>query len=148
MVVKCYAGFWIRVLAYLIDALIVMPVMILTLCAQLPMKPLITRLIGSLFPLAIWWVYSAGLESSPRQGTPGKLICGLKVTDLDGNRITFVRASRRFLIKLCCWLFPFGFISFIAVAFNKRKQGFHDMFAGTCILKKSCCGNNPQAFST
>lgn len=136
--VNCYAGFWIRVLACLIDFLIVMPVLICTLRTQKFGAPLMILLIEDLFIIAIWCVYSAGLESSPWQGTPGKLICGLKVTDLNGNRITFVRASGRFLIKLCFWSSPLTFLLYLSVAFNKCKQGLHDRIAGTRVLRKSC----------
>ncbi len=134
---KCYAGFWIRVFACLIDALIVVPVLMSAVLAQM-YEPFMTLLIANLLILAIWWAYSAGLESSPWQGTLGKLICGLKVTDLNGNRITFTRASGRFLVKLCFFSVPLAFISFIPVAFSKRKQGLHDMIAGTCVLRKFC----------
>ena len=34
----------------------------------------------------IWLVYSALLEGSPLQGTVGKLICGIKVVDTEGQR--------------------------------------------------------------
>ncbi len=135
---KCCAGFWIRVLACLIDVLIVMPALIISEFGALQFQPPRALFILNLTILAIWWAYSAGLESSPWQGTLGKLICGLKVTDLNGNRITFARAFGRFLVKLCLLTFPFAFLLYLSVAFNKHKLGLHDRIAGTCVLRKSC----------
>jgi uncharacterized RDD family membrane protein YckC len=45
------------------------------------------------------WLYYALLESSDRQGTLGKIACGLFVSDLGGQRISFGQASARFWVK-------------------------------------------------
>jgi uncharacterized RDD family membrane protein YckC len=48
----------------------------------------------------LWqWLYYAFMEASSRQGTLGKMAMGLAVTDLEGRRLTFARASGRFLGK-------------------------------------------------
>ena len=77
--------------------------------------------------------YYAGMESSVRQATTGKGILGLRVTDLDGNRITFLRAAIRDLAKIISAFILL--IGFIMVAFTERKQGLHDMIAGTLVVK-------------
>jgi uncharacterized RDD family membrane protein YckC len=81
----------------------------------------------------IWWAYSAVLESSVWQGTVGKKLLGLKVTDLDGRRISVGRATGRFAAGLVAAL-PFC-IGFMMVGWTKRKQGLHDMMAGTLVIK-------------
>ena len=48
----------------------------------------------------LWqWLYYAFMESSSRQGTLGKMAMNLAVTDLEGRKLTFARASGRFLGK-------------------------------------------------
>ncbi len=80
------------------------------------------------------WLYFAILESSAWQGTVGKKVLGLRVTDLDGNRISFGRATGRFFAKLVS---NFTFmIGYIMAGFTAKKQALHDMIAG-CLVTKS-----------
>ena len=59
----------------------------------------------------IGWLYYAGMESSARQATLGKGLLGLRVTDLDGDRISFLRATGRHFAKILSALILFiGFI--------------------------------------
>ena len=46
------------------------------------------------------WAYFAGMESSERQATLGKSAMGIYVTDLNGQRITFLRATGRYFAKI------------------------------------------------
>jgi len=77
------------------------------------------------------WLYSAFMLSSSYQATLGKMIFGMKVTDLSGNRISFARATGRHFAK---WVSAaILFVGFLMVAFTERKQGLHDMLAGTLV---------------
>ena len=60
------------------------------------------------------------------------------VTDLEGNSISFWRATWRFLLILLSWLFfPFTLIGVIFFRFiNKNKRSLHDILAGTLVTKK------------
>ena len=58
---------------------------------------------------------------------------GMKVTDLAGNRISFLRATGRYFAKIISALILF--IGFIMVAFTEKKQGLHDMIAGTLVVR-------------
>jgi len=58
----------------------------------------------------------------------------LIVTDLNGNRISFGRASGRFFSKIISGLIPFG-IGYILAGFTERKQALHDMIAGCLVLR-------------
>lgn len=79
------------------------------------------------------WLYEAFMESSSYQATLGKMIFGMKVTDLDGKRISFERATGRHFAK---WLSTMIlFIGYIMVGFTERKQGLHDLLAGTLVLR-------------
>ena len=78
--------------------------------------------------------YFAGLHASKWQGTIGKKILGLKVTDLKGNRISFWRAFGRYLAM--SFLSGILLIGYIMAAFTEKKQGLHDLIAGTLVVKK------------
>ena len=55
----------------------------------------VTILVG----IAVTWLYYAIMESSKLQGTLGKMALGIKVTKVTGGKITFGRATGRFLQK-------------------------------------------------
>jgi uncharacterized RDD family membrane protein YckC len=104
------AKFWKRVTACLIDAIIIyLHASILTclfhLTFRIPM-PAPGRLgpahflIASSIMLIISWLYFAFTESSAKQASLGKLALGLMVTDLNGGRLRFQQATRRFLLKI------------------------------------------------
>jgi uncharacterized RDD family membrane protein YckC len=147
-----YGGFWIRVVAAIIDVLIVAvvlsPLKIIFglggaalggfgphgLHGQMVLPYLIAG--GGTFGLLRLcggWLYEALMESSSYQATLGKMIFGMKVTDLYGNRISFARATGRHFAKILSGMILC--IGFIMVAFTERKQGLHDMIAGTLVRR-------------
>jgi uncharacterized RDD family membrane protein YckC len=159
-----YAGFWLRFVAYLIDGVIFgIPLGILCVVLFLvfggvaaihgaipvngdpdAMQAALPGLIGAMlgfyfmfFAIAIVgsWLYYAMLESSARQATFGKSIMSLRVTDMNGNRLSFGRASGRFFGKLVTGLVPFG-IGYIMAGFTEKKQALHDFIAATLVWKK------------
>jgi uncharacterized RDD family membrane protein YckC len=77
------------------------------------------------------WVYRAGLESSHYQATLGKMAMRLKVTDVEGLRITPARATARYLAKYLSAI-TLG-IGYLMVGFDEQKQGLHDQIAGTLV---------------
>ncbi|MFZ0796507.1 MAG: RDD family protein [Terriglobales bacterium] len=79
------------------------------------------------------WLYEAFMESSSYQATLGKMIFGMKVTDLNGNRISFERATGRHFAK---WLSGLVLcVGYIMVGLTERKQGLHDLLAGTLVRR-------------
>ena len=78
------------------------------------------------------WLYFAGMESSPIQATPGKLVLGIKVTDYLGLRPTFLRATARHFCKIL------SFITLLAgyamILFTRRRQGLHDILSGSLVV--------------
>ena len=140
-----YGGFWIRVVAFIVDAIIVRtlawPIGLLFGLGGLagtfggfPHRGLWHLLGGGVLAVVIIfgsWLYEALMLSSPYQATLGKMIFGMKVTDLYGNRISFARATGRHFAK---WLSGMILgIGYIMVGFTERKQGLHDMLAGTLV---------------
>lgn len=133
-----YAGFWRRFAATLIDGVIFQilglgAAYVLMMFFSAYKNELMVSIGGPLVILIIAIIYFAGLESSSMQGTFGKKLAGIVVTDLYGNRISFLRAVGRYFAKfLSCILF----VGFIMAAFTEKKQGLHDMIAGTLVLRK------------
>jgi len=143
-----YGGFWIRVVAAIIDAIIVRvvvsPVHLFfgslgvagMMGGGIPHPAGLAILGGGVTLIAAAfasWLYEAFMESSSYQATLGKMICGMKVTDLNGNRISFERATGRHFAK---WLSGMILgIGYIMVGFTERKQGLHDLIAGTLVPK-------------
>ncbi len=85
--------------------------------------------------MIIHWLYFAGMESSARQGTIGKSMMSLRVSDLDGKRISFGHATGRFFAKIVSGMIPF-LIGYLMAAFTEKKQALHDLIAGTLVLGK------------
>jgi uncharacterized RDD family membrane protein YckC len=76
--------------------------------------------------------YFAIFEASATQGTPGKMLLGLRVTDLVGRRLGIGRSLFRQLMK-CAELASSG-VAYVIAAFTGRRQALHDIFAGTLVM--------------
>jgi uncharacterized RDD family membrane protein YckC len=149
-----YAGFWLRFVALIIDQLLLYFVVMILLLpfaasvgmgmrgmatgrppdlqALLPMIHVMFRL--ALLRIIVHWLYYSLLESSAWQGTLGKKALGLEVTDLDGSRISFGRATGRFFAKFISAII-LG-IGYIMAGFTEKKQALHDILAGTLVIRK------------
>jgi uncharacterized RDD family membrane protein YckC len=79
-------------------------------------------------------LYYGLFESSPLQATPGKMALSIKVTDMNGNRVSIGRAIGRYLGKILSSLI-LG-IGYLMIAFTEKKQGLHDIMAETLVIKK------------
>ncbi|MEM7780662.1 MAG: RDD family protein [Pseudomonadota bacterium] len=147
-----YGGFWIRVVAYIIDAIILG-------IAGAVIGGILGAVIGvgggsqdaaggvgGLVGLVLGIAYFTVLESSDWQATVGKKAMGLIVTDTDGNKITWLRALGRYAGKLLSGAILL--IGYIMIAFTERKQGLHDMLASTLVLKgePGMTGTDPSTF--
>ena len=78
-------------------------------------------------------VYHIVMESTAKQGTYGKQLLKIKVSDLQGYRISLARSIGRNLCKIIS-VAPF-FIGYLYSFFNKQQQCMHDMIAGTLVIK-------------
>jgi len=148
-----YAGFWLRFVAFIIDAIVlhfIFTIVTLPFIASMgvrgimrghmPMSPEeLIPLMRGLFHIflirtGLNWLYYALLESSAWQATLGKKALGLEVTDMQGMRISFGRATGRFFAKIISSIILC--IGFIMIGFTEKKQGLHDMIAGTLVIRK------------
>lgn len=153
-----YAGFWLRFVAYIIDAII------LSIAYWIIISPLLgllgfgtfnsfssgtmteEEMIGmasifsgsiiiiQLVSIVIYWLYFALMESSNKQATVGKMALGLIVTDMNGNKISFGQATGRYFGKIISGIILA--IGYIMAGFTEKKQALHDMLANTLVIKK------------
>ncbi len=142
-----YGGFWIRFVAALIDGvlvgIVVLPFRLMIglfigaagMAVSMPGigVHIVKFIVGGAFSLCGYWIYEAAMESSAKQATVGKMVLGLKVTDLEGHRISFARATGRHFAKLISAMILL--IGYIMAGFNERKQALHDMIAGTLVVR-------------
>ena len=123
-----HAGFWRRFVAAIIDGIIVGVASFL-----ITLTPL--GFINWLFGLAVGWLYYSIMESSITQATLGKMVIGIIVTDISGNRVSFGRATGRHFAKIISGIILY--IGYIMIAFTEKKQGLHDIMADTLVEVKS-----------
>lgn len=153
-----YAGFWLRVVAAIIDGIVLsipfIPFMVAVFSGMMPIlmrSPNPQEVIFSLLPRLLFlglawiiasWLYWSLLESSAWQATLGKKALGLYVTDLSGNRASFGRTSGRFCAGRLIGIVPYiGGLYFlvdcICAGLTERKQAIHDVIAGCLVLRKA-----------
>ncbi len=93
------------------------------------------ELAGNLLGLGLGWLYAALFESSHLQATPGKMALGIQVTDLNGERVSFGRATGRHFGK---WVSALTLgIGYLMCLFTARKQCLHDLMAGCLMQRKA-----------
>lgn len=135
-----YSGFWKRFAAFFIDSIVV------SLCGFLILvifkviyisasgSTFEAKFFGNILRVLLGWVYFATFESSPKQATLGKRALGIKVVDLNGQRISFGKATGRYFAKFISSLLLF--IGYIMAAFTEKKQGLHDKMTGCLVVNK------------
>jgi uncharacterized RDD family membrane protein YckC len=131
-----YGGFWIRVVAYIIDAIllgVVAGIIGAILHINLTDPASSSRSAGSGVSLVLSFAYFAGMWSY-QGATLGQRIFGLKVVDANtGQRIGLGKAGLRWVGLLIS--FFVCFVGVIWVAFDARKQGWMDKIAGTLVTQ-------------
>lgn len=152
-----YAGFWLRFIAYLIDGIILQ---IAGFIISLPFIGAIVfnafriaredsftdqsmmgiaGILGAIFLLSLitvvmGWLYFSLMEASKNQGTLGKMVLGLQVTDMDGNRISFGRATGRYFAKIISGMILM--IGYILAGLTDKKQALHDLITNCLVIRK------------
>jgi uncharacterized RDD family membrane protein YckC len=88
------------------------------------------------YPIAIGlaWLYEALMVSSSKQGTLGKMAVGIVVTDMQGRRISFLRATGRHFGKIISSMILMA--GYLMQPFTEKRQALHDMMAGCLVLRK------------
>ena len=148
------AGFWIRVVALVIDFVV------FTL-AELSMGLAARRVWGPgvrdstmlqftifLFTLLFAAVYVILLHAATGQ-TIGKMLMGIRVVLLDGRRLPFGTALLRFVAYAFSCL-PLGF-GYVMAGLRRDKRALHDLIAGTRVEREpppAPASNPPPAAAT
>jgi len=141
--VSPYAGFWIRLLAYFLDAVfltildlvIAVPAFLVGFFLLRNRTGLFLAVMGLAYLLVfavsiLYYVYFVGR----RGATPGKKILGLRIVREDGiEPVGYGKAFLRLLGYLVSGMILY--IGFIMIAFTDRKKGLHDMMVGTNVIK-------------
>ncbi|MBJ3776082.1 RDD family protein [Acuticoccus mangrovi] len=134
-----YGGFWRRLVAAVIDGILFSAISVPAGIAVygedriFPAGPTLVEVpdnfwIGTLLPLILtvfFWVRWAA--------TPGKMVMNLKVLRADDGRyVTMWQGVGRY----CAYFISafFFMLGFIWIAFDRRKQGWHDKLAGTVVI--------------
>lgn len=138
-----HAGFWRRLLAFLVDSLLLTALSLLLFYALY--GPVYFREVGLVneqvgyywhWELLINWLLPLLLAVFfwvRFQGTPGKLLLNCKIVDAcTGFRLSVAQAILRYLAYFVSIL-PLG-LGFLWIVWDRRKQGFHDKIAGTVVI--------------
>lgn len=133
-----YASFWKRTVAYLIDRFISCFISMIVgfifgyVLVQMGVSNAVSRLVTVLLGLGVFIGYYVWPESSAWQATIGKRIFGLKVTDENGQRISFWRSLGRYLGFIVSGL-ALG-IGYLMCLWTERKQCLHDKLANCLVV--------------
>ena len=133
-----YVGFWMRFVASVIDSILIMllvyPLMSMIFGWDNVMAgnvdtgvSLLLELVLPAIAIIVFWIY--------RSATPGKMVVGARIVNARtlGKASTGQLIGRYFGYYLSTIVF---FLGFLWIAFDKRKQGWHDKLAGTVVIKK------------
>jgi uncharacterized RDD family membrane protein YckC len=158
-----YAGFWLRFAAHILDQIIIGLFNFLVFIPFLVFTGLISGWGGlrsmnfedlsheesfmlaagfmgffvtlTVISVLVSWLYYAIMESSSRQATLGKIALEIKVTDMEGRRISFLNATGRYFGKIISGMT--FLIGYLMAGFTTHKQALHDILAGCLVIKKT-----------
>jgi uncharacterized RDD family membrane protein YckC len=144
---EVFAGFWVRVGAAVIDcillAIIVFPLLHAVYGAAYwestkliagPMDFLLSWVLPAIATI-IFWVY--------KQSTPGKMALGIRIADAaSGNAPSTSQCVGRYFAYIVS-IIPL-FLGFFWIAWDARKQAFHDKLAGTVVLRRKRAEATPR----
>lgn len=138
-----YAGFWIRLVATIIDTVLLLILMIPIAFAVIAMTGTVNLeglealdsspigiLLNYILPIVVviaFWYYASA--------TPGKMMLGLKIVDADtGDKLSLKHCILRYLGYFISTLALF--IGYLWIAFDARKQAWHDKIGNTLVVHK------------
>lgn len=136
-----YAGFWIRLVAFIVDTLLLLAIIIPLTAAIYGWDGLLS-VERTAAPGAVDYLLNYGLPFVAtilfwhfRQATPGKMLVGARIVDQDSLQPAPIgRLVLRNLGYIPSTLF-LG-VGFLWIAFDRRKQSWHDMMARTVVVRR------------
>ncbi len=135
-----YAGFWVRVGAALLDTLLVVLItfpILISIYGWAYFDVSQTGAIAGVADILISWVWPAVAVIMfwlYKQATPGKMLVSVKVVDAKtGGTLSVGQSIGRYLGYFVSTI-PLG-LGLLWVAFDAKKQGWHDKLAGTVVVR-------------
>jgi uncharacterized RDD family membrane protein YckC len=139
-----YAGFWIRFVAYVIDALIVgfsaaalQAILLPSLRSTSSLSGVASAIallgLGYVVGVAMGAAYE-GVFVNKLGATPGKMVFGLRVVRPDGGPVSLGRAVGRYFAKILSAII--FLIGYIMAAFDREKRALHDMIVDTRVIRR------------
>jgi uncharacterized RDD family membrane protein YckC len=145
------AGFWIRALAWVIDTLVLVPIVAmvgfligllvaavylhsgveLTIADQESMKA-VAKVLGELGGVVVGFLYF-GLMNGARGQTLGKMAVGIKIIRTSGRDISYGTAFLRYFMQILLGSLSLG-IMYIFLAAQPQKRGWYEMAADTRVV--------------
>lgn len=133
-----YGTFWERFAACFIDG-IILSVANALIGLPFGMSPIPESgdlggnyLLAQLTRVVVGWLYFALMESGPGGATLGKKVMNLKVTGMEGGRISFGRATGRHFSKLLSAAMLL--LGYLMMIWDDKNQTFHDKMASTLVV--------------
>lgn len=134
-----YAGFWLRVGASIIDTVLLLAVMLPLLVSiygwdyfdgtqsgfVAGTADFLISWVGPAVAVIVFWVY--------KSATPGKMMLSARIVDATTGQPPSVGQSVGRYFAYYLSLLPLG-LGFLWVAFDPRKQGWHDKLANTVVI--------------
>lgn len=136
-----YAGFWLRLGASLIDIVVLLAIIApielaffgrdyiaLAAAGKTLSVDLWTQIVLPLLAMILLWRY--------RSATPGLMLLSAKIVDAKTLApATVGKLTLRAVVLLVMWLLFLPLIGVLWIAFDRRKQGWHDKAAGTLVIR-------------
>ena len=141
-----FKGFWIRVVASLLDAIILSIAFIFLAIFTLfffrslfgDATGLAMLLLFLLVGIILILLYKPLMEASDYQSTFGKYFLNMKIVDKEGRKITFTKSFIRTIVYVLHTAIPFlntvSWLAFLMIGFTEHKQGLHDILAETYVV--------------
>lgn len=136
-----YAGFWLRLGASVIDVIVLLAIIapieiafygreypVLFMTGQTLAVDFWTQLVLPLIAMIVLWRY--------RSATPGLMLLSAKIVDATTLAPAKVgKLTLRAVVLLLMWMFVLPLVGVLWIAFDKRKQGWHDKLGGTVVIR-------------
>lgn len=129
-----YQGFWIRLVAYIIDYFVLVILLVLLL-SLIPGLPGASNIFGLYFYAVIMRMAYDTVMIGQFRGTVGMLVVRIEVLCENGSAVSYWRALGRHLAAYVSGLI-LG-IGYLMIAFQEDKRALHDLIAGTVVVKRN-----------
>ncbi|WP_117238111.1 RDD family protein [Thermus sediminis] len=125
---------WRRLVAYLVDGLILAPLVVLVMAlggVDLANPTPLQNFTFNALPSWAYYVVFTALYGA----TPGKMLLGIRVVKTDGNPVDWLTAFMREVVGKTLSILPLG-LGYVWAFFHPRRQAWHDLIADTWVARR------------